>query len=284
MPDNGGCPSRLRAVLIQLTFRRAREERLPQAAGALTFTTVVSAVPLLAVGFALFTRFAPLRPVGEAMRGQLLQGLLPPEIARPLLKHLSQFAANTGGLTLLGSLFLLLSAVFMLLNVENTLNRIWQVRKNRPLHLRLGLYALMLLVGIPLLAASLWATTYGVGASRGLAAGSPEAALALQFAPVLPGAIGLAALFYFVPNTRVRRRDAIIGGLLAGIAFELGKRGLALYLQHVPTYRTVYGGFAPVLVFLVWVYFSWLVTLAAALVSAGLGKGARLPARRLSRA
>ena len=241
-------------------------------------------MPLLAVGFALFTRFPAVRKVGETMRGQLLQGLLPPELARPLLKHLSQFASNTGGLTLVGTLFVVLSAVFMLLNVENTLNRIWQVKKNRPLHLRLGLHALMLVVGIPLLAASLWATSYVVAASRGLTARSHEAALALQLAPVLLGAIGLASLFYFVPNTKVRKRDAIVGGLLASVAFELGKRGLAVYLHHVPTYRTVYGAFAPVLVFLVWVYFSWLVTLAAALVSASLGKGGRQPARRLSRA
>jgi membrane protein len=236
------------------------------------------------VGFALFTRFPAIRQAGEALRGQLLQGLLPQEISRPLLKHLSQFAGNTGGLTLVGSLFVLLSALFMLLNVENTLNRIWQVKKNRPIHLRLGLYALMLLVGIPLLGASLWATSYVVAASRGLVARAPEAALALQFAPVLLGAVGLASLFYFVPNTRVRKRHAILGGLLASIAFELGKRGLAVYLQHVPTYRTLYGAFAPVLVFLVWVYFSWLVTLAAAVVSAGLGKGGGQPARRLSRA
>ena len=225
-----------------------------------------------------------MRSAGEAMRLQLLQGLLPAEIARPLLKHLSLFAANTGGLTVVGSLILLLSAVFMLLNVENTLNRIWQVKKNRPIHLRLALYALMLVAGIPLLGASLWATSYVVAASRGLGFRSQEATLALQLAPVLLGAIGLAALFYFVPNTKVRKRDAIVGGLLASIAFELGKRGLALYLHHVPTYRTVYGAFAPVLIFLVWVYFSWLVTLAAALVSASLGKGGRQPARRLSRA
>ena len=87
-----------------------------------------------------------------------------------------------------------------------------------------------------------------------------------------------------VPNARVRRRDAIVGGLLAGIAFELGKRGFAFYLQNVPTYRTVYGAFAPLLAFLLWVYFSWLVTLAAALVTANLARAGKQPARRLSRA
>ena len=107
---------------------------------------------------------------------------------------------------------------------------------------------------------------------------------ALTLGPVLLAAAGFGALFYFVPNANVRRREAVAGGLLAGIAFELGKRGFALYLQNVPTYRTVYGAFAPLLAFLLWVYFSWLVTLAAALVTASLGRAGKQPARRLSRA
>jgi len=92
----------------------------------------------------------------------------------------------------------------------------------------------------------------------------------------------VTCLFYFVPNTKVRRRDAIVGGLIACIALELGKHGFAAYLLKVPTYKAVYGAFAVLPVFLLWVYFSWLVTLTAALIAANLaqatgsgGKGAR---------
>jgi membrane protein len=92
---------------------------------------------------------------------------------------------------------------------------------------------------------------------------------------VAVGAVGFATLFRCVPNAAVRRREALAGGLLASIAFEFGKHGFAFYLGHVPTYRTLYGAFAPLLAFLVWVYYSWLVTLAAALVSASLGGGGR---------
>lgn len=272
--------------LLRVIAKRAREERLPQVAGGLTFTTVLSVVPLLVVSFALFTRFPAIRPIGEAIRAHLLEGLLPPEISRTVLKHLSQFAGNAGGLTLVGSLFVLGSALAMLLTVENALNRIWQVKKNRPVHRRLGLYAVMIVIGLPLLGVSLWATSYLVPASRGLAATSPWAALTLQFVPVLLGMTGLAALFYYVPNAAVRQRDALVGGLIASIVIELGKRGLAFYLVHVPTYKTVYGSFAPLLVFLMWVYFSWLVTVSGALLTASMGRGGngRQPARRLSRA
>jgi membrane protein len=272
--------------LTQLTVQRAREERLPQVAGSLTFTTVLSVVPLLAVCFALFARFPVFRPVQDALNEHLLKVLLPADISRAVLRHLQHFAANAGGLTLVGFLFLLASAVLMLLTVENALNRIWLVKKDRPLLKRFGLYLLVLSLGPLALGASLWATSQVLRASIGLVGTlSLQASFVLNLGPVLIGAIAMAGLFYFVPNTQVRKRDAIVGGVLASIAFELGKRGFAAYLLHVPTYRAVYGAFALLPVFLLWVYLSWLVTLATALVTANLGRGAkRQPARRWSRA
>lgn len=264
-------------------FQRARDERLPQVAGSLTFTTVLSVVPLLAVSFALFTRVPAFRHIGEAIQQQLLQGMLPADLSRMVLKYLGRFALNAGGLTWVGSLFVLASALALLLTVENALNRIWQAKKNRPVHHRLGMYVLMLAVGPPALGASLWATSWLLGApANALAALSPSLALVLNLGPMLLATVCLASLFFYLPNTPVRRRDAVAGGFLAGVALELGKRGFALYLMNVPTYKTVYGGFAAVPAFLLWVYFSWLVTLGAALIAANLGAGAKQPRRRLS--
>ena len=254
-----------------LMLRRGREERLAQAAGGLTFATVMSLVPLLAVSFALFARTPALRPAGEAIREHLLSGLLPAEIAATVLKYLAQFTGNTRGLTLAGFVVLLVSALALLLSVENTLNRIWRVRKQRPVLRRLALYLAMLLAGPALVGASLWATSWLLDASTGLTGPHPAwLPYLLNIGPMALAAAGFACLFRFVPNASVRWRHAIVGGLLAGIAFELGKRGFAIYLAHVPTYRTIYGAFAPLLAFLVWVYCSWLLTLAGALVSANL--------------
>jgi len=271
--------------LISILLRRGREERLPQAAGGLTFTMVMSMVPLLAVSFALFARIPALRAAGDAIREHLLRGLLPDGIARTVLKHLAQFAGNAGGLTQLGFALLLVSALALLMSVENTLNRIWQVKKPRPVLRRLALYVAMLLTGPVLIGASLWAASYLLAASSGLTGARPAwLPHALNLGPMILSTAGFACLFRFVPHTAVRWRDAIAGGLLAGVAFELGKQGFAIYLANVPTYRTIYGAFAPLLAFLLWVYYSWLVTLAAALVSASLQRAGTQPARRLSRA
>lgn len=270
-------------TLTRTTLRRARDERLVQVAGSLTFTTVLSAVPLLAASFALLARFPVLADLRQAIDDLLLHGLLPAAIARTVLQHLSTFAANARALTVVGSLFVLGTAVLLLWAIENALNRIWLVKKPRPLLRRIVLYLLMLAIGPLLLGASLWATSQAMRASAGLVAALPPGlSFVLNLGPVVLGAVAWAALFYFVPNTQVRRRDAIAGGLLASIGFELGKRGFAAWLLQVPTYKALYGAFATVPLFLLWVYFSWLVTLAAALVASSLGgAGAgRQPAKR----
>jgi membrane protein len=262
--------------LMRLTLRRARQERLAQVAGSLTFTTLLSLVPFVAVSFALFTRFPIFRRFEEALEEHLLKSLLPVDISRTVVNYLHQFAANASGLTFLGSLFLLAAAIAMLLTVENALNQIWNVKRNRPLLKRIGLYVLILAVGPPALGVSLWATSYVLGASMGLiGALPPSAAFVLNLGPVVLSWVGLACLFYFVPNTRVRRRDAIVGALIASIALELGKRGFTAYLLKIPTYKAVYGAFAVFPVFLLWMYFSWLVTLAAALIAANLARTTR---------
>jgi membrane protein len=143
-----------------------------------------------------------------------------------------------------------------------------------------------LLITCPvIIGSSLWAATYLLAVSNGLAGTRPAWFLhTLSLGPIVLSATGFACLFRFVPHTVVRWRDAITGGLLAGIAFELGKHAFGIYLANVPTYRTIYGSFAPLLAFLVWVYYSWLVMLAAALICASLRRAGAQPARRPSRA
>ncbi len=272
------------AGFVSRLWQRGKQERLPQAAGGLTFTTVMSVVPLLVVSFALFARLPSLKKFGDAVREHLLSGLLPAGIARTVLKYLGQFAGNASGLTLIGSLVFVISALMLLLNVESNLNRIWQVKKQRSVLRRLVLYLALLLVGPVLIGSSLWAAAWLLAASGELAGARASGITnALRFGPLVLATLGFTCLFRFVPHADVRWRDALAGGLLAGVAFDLGKQGFAIYLANVPTYRTIYGNFAPLLAFLVWVYYSWLVTLASALVSAGLSHGATKPARRTAR-
>ncbi|MBT2325002.1 YihY family inner membrane protein [Variovorax paradoxus] len=271
-------------TLIRMTIQRARKERLPQVAGSLTFTTLLSIVPLLAASFALLTRFPSFTQFKVAIQEFLLGRLLPADIARTVLKYLNQFASNASSLTWLGSLFLVGTAVAMLLTVENAMNQMWEVRRNRPFFKRVGVYLLMLAVGPPVVGLSLWATSYVLGASLGLIGALPRSlAFMLDLGPLVLGVIALTSMFYLVPNTKVRLRDAVAGGLVASVAFEFGKRGFATYLVKVPTYKALYGAFAAFPIFLLWVYFSWLVTLIAAMITANMARARRRPAGKAAR-
>ena len=205
-----------------------------------------------------------------------------PEERRNLIRDpQNQFAANASSLTLVGSLFVLITALALLLTIENALNQLWGVKKNRPFLKRVGLYVLMLALGPPVLGSSLWATSYVLGESVGLLKSLPPSAhFVLNLGPLLLGTVVLAGVFYLVPNANVRKRHAIVGGFIAGGGFELGKRAFAAWLLKVPTYKAVYGAFAVVPVFLLWVYLSWLVTLLAALITANLGRQSAPAARR----
>ena len=172
--------------LTRLTIRRAKQECLPQLAGSLTFTTLLSVVPLLAVSFALFMRVPMFNQFETALEEHLLKSLLPADIARTVLKYLHQFANNANALSWVGSLFLLVTAIAMLLTVENALNGIWNVKRSRPF-LRRGLYLLMLAVGPPVIGVSLWATSYVLGVSMGLIGPlPPSVAFVLNLGPVDP--------------------------------------------------------------------------------------------------
>jgi membrane protein len=129
----------------------------------------------------------------------------------------------------------------------------------------------MLIAGPPLLGLSLWAASYVLGMSMGLIGVLPPSlSFVLSMGPPMLSLATLTALFHFVPNAKVPWIHAVAGGLIATAALEMGKRGFAAYLVHLPTYRAVYGAFAAFPLFLLWVYFSWLVTLIAAMIAANL--------------
>ncbi|MBS0449841.1 MAG: YihY family inner membrane protein [Proteobacteria bacterium] len=263
-------------TLTRMTLQRARSERLPQVAASLAFTTLLSIVPVLAASFALFTRFPAFRKIKDALQEFLLSRLIPADIAQTVLKYLNLFASNAKSLPWMSSLILLGSAVAMLLTVENAMNQMWQVKKNRPFFKRVGMYLLMLAIGPLVVGLSLWASSYVLAASMGLIGALPRSlALAIDLAPLALGVAAMASLFYFLPNTKVLLRDAIAGGAVASVAFELGKRGFAAYLVKLPTYKALYGTLAVLPMFLLWIYFSWLVTLVAAMVTANLAQARR---------
>ena len=117
---------RLREILW-VALLRAREERITQVAGSLTFTTVLSLVPMLTIALALFTAFPLFKDAREAFQQQWLGDVLPPQISDQVLNYINQFASKAKGLTAIGLIFLIFTAVSMMLTLDKVLNEIWHV-------------------------------------------------------------------------------------------------------------------------------------------------------------
>jgi membrane protein len=249
--------------------QRFREDRLGLTASSLTFTTTIALVPLVTVMLAVFSAFPIFSTFQGALERYFLQTLVPDSIARPVLMALTQFAAKANRLGLVGLVLLVITALALMLTIDRTLNNIWRVRRPRPIGQRVLIYWAATTLGPLLLGVSLTFTSYAISASRGLVGALPGGVAVLvdtlEFALL---ALAMATLFRFVPNTPVRWRHALGGGVFVAVGFEVAKKLLAWYVKQVPTFASVYGAFATVPIFLVWIYLGWVVVLLGAVIAA----------------
>ncbi len=250
---------------------RFREDHLGLTASSLTFTTVISLVPLFTVLLAVFSAFPAFSKLQGVMQQWLSDSLFPEAIARQVMGALNQFSAKASRVGAVGFAFLLITALSLILTIDKTLNGIWRVRRARPLAQRVLMYWAVLTFGPLALAALLATASYAASASRGLVSALPMAlGFGLDLMEFALVAGGGAALFRYVPNTTVRGGHALAGGLFVAVGLELAKKGLALYLSTLPAMSAIYGAFAAVPILLLWIYIVWVVVLLGAVIAAYL--------------
>ena len=248
---------------------RFREDHLGLTASSLTFTTLIALVPLVTVMLALFSAFPMFAGFQAALEKYFLQSLVPDSIAKPVLSALTQFAAKATRLGAVGLVVLLVTALALMLTIDRALNSIWRVRRPRSIAQRVLVYWAALTLGPLLLGVSLSLTSYALTASKGVVGALPGGLqLLLNVIEFVLFALGMAGLYHYVPNTDVRWRHALVGGVFVAVGVELAKRGLAWYVSLVPTYAAVYGAFATLPIFLLWLYVGWVIVLLGAVIAA----------------
>ena len=252
-------------------FWRFYEERGLQTAGSLTYTTLLSIVPLITVALAVASAFPVFDDAINALQLFLLENVLPDAAGiDTVIEQISTFSSNAGRLTAIGLGFFFVTAVMLMTTIDTAMNRIFRVQRARPLLQQVLMYWAVITLGPLLIGGSLSMTSFAVGASFGWLRLSIVADALLAVLPFVFTCIALTLLYAVVPNRHVRIRDALIGGVLAGVAFEFAKRGFAIYIARFPTYSLIYGAFATIPIFLVWLYMQWVVVLAGATLTAML--------------
>ncbi|HPT16339.1 MAG TPA: YihY/virulence factor BrkB family protein [Kiritimatiellia bacterium] len=261
--DQGGSlPARLVRV-GHLLFRGYADDDLAIHASSLTFVTLASLVPILAVGFALIKGFGLGADQLEAVEQMEWFAQMPAqwqEFVQKVLDIVDQ--TNFAALGWIGLAFFVLTAVLLLANVEKSFNRVWGVDKNRSLLRQVANYTSVLVL-VPVLIGAAGALKAQVAINRKIFEVDVNAwAQNLASFVILWLAIGF--LYVFVPNTRVRLRPAFTSSLLTTLVF-LGWMQMFTVMQvGVVNYNRIYGAFAAVPVFMLWMYVTWVILLLGA--------------------
>lgn len=256
---------------IELIVRQYQQKECQKSAASLTYVTLFAIVPLMTVTFSMFSIIPAFEGVGEQLQTLIFSHALPYS-EQELVSYLQEFSSQARKLTVIGVVFLVGSAYLMLKNIEANFNSIWGVKYGRRGIMSFLLYWAILSLGPLLLGVALAISTY-VASLRLLM--DEYASLGLvtwlfQFLPVLLSAAAFTLLFAAVPNCKVPVSDAAIGGFVTAITFELLKRLFGLVVTN-SSFTLIYGAFALVPLFLLWINMIWMVVLGGAVLVHTIG-------------
>lgn len=258
-------------AFTRLVSQRISEQQLPQVAASLTFTTVLSLVPLATVVLAIFTAFPMFDRLQVSLQGYLIESFFPETLSETILTYVTQFSDKAKGLTAIGIVFLGITALTTMFTVDRVFNRIWNVSRQRSIFNKVVLYWAVLSLAPVLIGLSISVSTALIGET--MAGVNPVLGgmfPALNLVPLSLTVIAFAFIYRIVPNRAVHWKDALMGGLMAAILFEISKRGFAAYITHFPSYTALYGALAAFPIFLLWIYVSWIIVLLGASTVAAL--------------
>lgn len=252
--------------------RRFLAENMMQTSSALAFTTLMSMVPLVAVVLSVAGAVPFLDQLLARLATLVQEMLLPAGAAGTIGGSIGRFSQRAQQLTVVGIAFLGVTAFILMYTIERAFNHVWQV-KPRPLWQRFRLYALAMLVWPFLLAAVASAISFAVTMSLGFFDES------LWLRRLIMKSISLfllggffSLLYYAVPNAPVSRRGALLGGVFATLSFAAMQRVFEMFLVSSALLKSVYGAFAALPVFLVWLHLSWAVVLLGGLIAATVSR------------
>jgi membrane protein len=278
MGNTGALRRRLAAsgTFALYAARRFSRDGCFAAAGALSYTTLVSLVPLCVIALGTLSAFPIFAPMRARLLALVFQNFVP-EIGEQAAYWFQYFASSAGQTTAIGIIGIAATGILLLATVEDQLNLIWRATRARPWVQRVLTYWTLMTLGPLMLGLSLSLSTYFEIAARHVGFGTEIMAVAggwlASLARLLPALFELVTctlLYCLIPNCAVRWRDGLLGAVIATAAIEILKIGFSIYIGVSSFYRTVYGALAAIPIFLLWMYISWLAVMLGAVVAANL--------------
>lgn len=252
---------------IRFVIQHFIQDECTYIASALAFTTLLAVVPLMSVGLAIFSSFPVFQGLADPVQNFIFDNFVP-ATGKVVQAYLQQFASQVSKLSIWGVAFLIVTALLVMFTIERAMNKIWRVGSSRHGVPAFLLYWAILSLAPVLLGLSLAASSYLI--SMPLLIDHHAPSFLLNYLPFFLSLIGFTFLYVVVPNCPVKIRHAFWGGLFAAFLFETAKQAFAFYLIRYNTYELLYGAFAAVPIFFIWVYWMWIITLLGAEISYAL--------------
>lgn len=247
-------------------WRHFGEDRLFDEAASLSYTSLLSMVPLLAVVFGVASAFPVFQEWSDQLQSFIFSNFVPASGGQ-IQSYLAGFLSSVGKLTLTGTVVLIITALFLMVRIERTFNLVWRVPAARSIRNRVIMYWAVLTLG-PL----------ALGAAIALSA-QPMFEQVVQGATHDTGWRGIGVfglswlaftlMFVLVPNRHVNISHALVGALLSAILFSVAKKAFVAFVASA-SFNVIYGALAAIPVFLFWLYLVWIVILLGASLAASL--------------
>ncbi|HVK98860.1 MAG TPA: YihY family inner membrane protein [Dongiaceae bacterium] len=249
------------SYVIQAFFRHD----CPRSAAYLAFTSLFAVVPMMTVVYSILALIPQLKGMEGVMQNFVFEHFVP-ATGTQLQDYLQSFAQQAANLTSIGVAILFVTSVLMLRKIETSFNTIWHVTESRKGVNGFLLYWALLTLGPVLLGGAFAVSSYVISLQilYDMVALPGTQAMMLSLLPVAMSAVAFSLAYIAIPNTRVPFRHGIVGGITAAILFDLARRGMTLFISLFPSYHLVYGAFAAVPIFLLWVLVSWFILLFGA--------------------
>jgi membrane protein len=246
---------------LQYLFSRFIADRCSENAAALTYMSLFALVPLLTVLYTMASAVPAFQGLETKMQAFLFENLVP-QTSSEITGYLEEFSQQAKNLTGPGIVFLVVTAVLMLRNIENALNQIWRASENRSPVSSFMLYWAVLSLAPVTIGLALAISTYLSSFAHVLQDYDVIGiqAFVLSLTPLLLTTAGFTLVYLAVPNCRVPFRHTLIGGFTAACAFHLARWGFTKAVAG-SNYSIIYGAFAAVPLFLLWIYLSWNIVL-----------------------
>lgn len=252
---------------ICFVYQNFTRQKGVENAKSLTYMSLFAVIPLLTVLITILSAFPAFQVFGNQVQAMVFERLLPSSSSE-LENYFTGFSDQARNLTWVGALMLLVTSFLMLLNIESSFNRIWEVREPRKGLNSFLLYWSVMSLGPILLGLGFAISSYITSLNLfdnflDISETLGTTSLLLGVFPLILTAGAFTLLYTAVPNCRVRFHHGLIGGLIVALSFTLVKKVFTWFIS-MASYQLVYGTFAAIPIFLLWIYLCWVVILLGA--------------------